>query len=107
MTIRATPNIYTVQFKLNVLQFMQRTDASYHETGVEFRMRSHYPIIRLKNDIESEGVEVYPFSIAVSAPSTETNRLLILSPKPGPNKYLLILLPDKFYHRKMIRRAVS
>lgn len=39
-----------------------------------------------KNNIESEGVEVYPFSIAVSAPGTEPNKLLILRSQHDSNK---------------------
>ena|SRR5699024_1400174 len=35
ITVRPTPNVYTVQFKLNVLQFMQRTGASYRETALD------------------------------------------------------------------------
>lgn len=57
ITVRPTPNVYTVQFKLNVLQFMQRTGASYRDTAIEFGMRNHSPIMRWKKDFESEGVE--------------------------------------------------
>lgn len=57
LTIRPTPNVYTVQFKLNVLQFMQRTGASYRDTAVKFGMRNHSPIMRWKRDFESEGIE--------------------------------------------------
>src|SRR5699024_8158265 len=51
------PVVYTVQFKLTVLQFMQRTGSSYPDAAIKFGMKSHSPIIQWKKDFEKGGIE--------------------------------------------------
>src|SRR5699024_5591573 len=57
ISTRPSPVVYTVQFKLTVLQFMQRTGSSYPDAAIKFGMKSHSPIIQWKKDFEKGGIE--------------------------------------------------
>src|SRR5699024_1179211 len=57
ISTRPSPVVYTVQFKLTVLQFMQRTCSSYPDAAIKFGMKSHSPIIQWKKDFEKGGIE--------------------------------------------------
>lgn len=52
-----SPVVYSVQFKLTVLQFIQRTGSSYRDAAIEFGMRNHSPIVQWKKGFENSGVE--------------------------------------------------
>src|SRR5699024_5056898 len=55
ISTRPSPVFNTVQFKLTVLQFMQRTGSSYPDAAIKFEMKSHSPIIQWKKDFEKGG----------------------------------------------------
>src|SRR5699024_2640021 len=57
ISTRPSPVVYTVQFKLTVLQFMQRTGSSYPDSDIKFGMKSHFTIIQWKKDYEKGGIE--------------------------------------------------
>ena len=48
---------YPVQFKLDVLEFMKRTGASYHDTAIEFEMNNPSLIANWKRVFLKEGTE--------------------------------------------------
>src|SRR5699024_11175089 len=57
ISTRPAPVVYTVQFKLTVLHFMQRTGSSYPDAAIKFVMKSHSPIIQWKQDFDNGAIE--------------------------------------------------
>ena len=49
--------VYSVQFKLNVLNFMKQTGASYQDTAIEFQMNNSTLIANWNKIFLTEGIE--------------------------------------------------
>lgn len=49
--------VYSVQFKLNVLNFMKQTGASYQDTAIEFQMNNSSLIANWNRIFLNEGIE--------------------------------------------------
>jgi transposase len=49
--------VYSVQFKLNVLNFMKQTGASYQDTAIEFEMNNPSLIANWNSTFLKEGIE--------------------------------------------------
>ena len=54
---RKTKEEYTVQFKLDAVQFMLETGASYLETAVQFNLNNHSMIQRWLKAFREQGIE--------------------------------------------------
>ncbi|MBM7646071.1 transposase [Scopulibacillus daqui] len=54
---KRSKKVYTVQFKLNVLNFMKQTGASYQETAIEFQMNEPSLIAKWNITFIKEGIE--------------------------------------------------
>ncbi|MFD1457499.1 helix-turn-helix domain-containing protein [Scopulibacillus daqui] len=54
---KRSKKVYTVQFKLNVLNFMKQTGASYQETAIEFQMNEPSVIAKWNITFIKEGIE--------------------------------------------------
>ena len=54
---RKTNKEYSVQFKLNAVQFMLETGASYLETAVRFNLNNHSMIQRWLKAFHEQGIE--------------------------------------------------
>lgn len=54
---RKTKNEYSVQFKLDTIQFMLNTGASYLETAVQFKLNNPSLIKRWKKTFREHGIE--------------------------------------------------
>lgn len=49
--------VYSVQFKLNIINFMKQTGASYQDTAIEFQMNNPSLIANWKSSFLHEGME--------------------------------------------------
>src|SRR5690625_891525 len=54
---KRSKTVYSVQFKLNVLNFMKQTGASYRDTAIEFKMNNSSLIANWKRTFLNEGIE--------------------------------------------------
>lgn len=54
---RKTKEEYSVQFKLDAVQFMLETGASYLETAVQFHLNNHSLIVRWLKAFREQGIE--------------------------------------------------
>jgi len=54
---RKTQREYSVQFKLDTIQFMLNTGASYLDTAVHFNLNNPSLIVRWKKDFNEQGLE--------------------------------------------------
>ena len=54
---RKKKEAYSVQFKLDTVQFMLETGASYRETAVQFNLNNHSLITRWMKEFRAEGIE--------------------------------------------------
>lgn len=54
---KQTKQVYSVQFKLNVLHFMKQTGASYQDTTIEFNMNNPSLIMSWNSKFLKEGIE--------------------------------------------------
>ncbi|MGN8648404.1 helix-turn-helix domain-containing protein [Gracilibacillus sp. HCP3S3_G5_1] len=54
---RNTKKEYSVQFKLDAVQFMQETGASYLETAIQFNLNNHSMIQRWLKAFRDQGIE--------------------------------------------------
>lgn len=54
---KVTKQAYSAQFKLDVLQFMKQTGASYQDTAIEFNMNNPALIANWKSKFLKEGIE--------------------------------------------------
>ncbi|MFC4662909.1 MULTISPECIES: helix-turn-helix domain-containing protein [Oceanobacillus] len=54
---RKTKEEYSVQFKLDAVQFMLETGASYQETAVRFHLNNHSLIVRWMKALREQGIE--------------------------------------------------
>ncbi len=52
-----TKQVYTVQFKLDVLNFMKQTGASYQDTAIKFNMNNPSLIVNWYRKLSREGIE--------------------------------------------------
>jgi transposase len=54
---KRSKTVYSVQFKLNVLNFMKQTGASYQDTAIEFKMNNPSLIANWNRTFLVEGIE--------------------------------------------------
>ncbi|MBT2583090.1 helix-turn-helix domain-containing protein [Planococcus sp. ISL-109] len=54
---KQTNQVYSVQFKVDVLHFMKQTGASYQETAIRFKLKNPPLIANWKRKFLAEGVE--------------------------------------------------
>ncbi|WP_427137164.1 transposase [Psychrobacillus psychrodurans] len=54
---KKTKQVYSVQFKLDVLNFMRQTGASYQDTAIEFNMNNPALIVSWSRIFLKEGIE--------------------------------------------------
>lgn len=54
---KQTKQVYSVQFKVDVLHFMKQTGASYQDTAIEFGMNEPSIIVRWNREFLAEGVK--------------------------------------------------
>lgn len=57
LSVKKTKQFYSVQFKLDVLNFMKRTGASYQDTAIHFNMNNPTLIINWNRQFLKEGIE--------------------------------------------------
>ncbi|MDZ5474684.1 helix-turn-helix domain-containing protein [Bacillus sp. 31A1R] len=53
---KRSKEVYSVQFKLDVLNFMKQTGASYQDTAIEFKMNNRSLIASWKKTFLNEGI---------------------------------------------------